>query len=137
MNIQTAYPSNYLRADDLNGKAVNVVIDRIEMEEVGQGRNKETKPVIYFKGKEKGLVCNKTNANTIAKLYGGETDEWIGNSITLKPAEVEFQGEMVLSIRVSPMKPTAPAAKPVAKATPTQPDPVDDAPADDGSEIPF
>lgn len=142
MNINTAYPSAYLKADDLNGRAVTVTIDRVEMEEIGQGRNKETKPVIYFRGKEKGLVCNKTNANTIAKLYGGETDEWAGKGITIRPAEVEYQGEMMIGIRVSPMKPGG-AAVP-AKATaapapkPTDPDPSDEpAPEEDDNSIPF
>lgn len=112
MNINQAYPSNFLKADDLGGKSVTVVIQKVEMEEIGQGRDKETKPVLYFRGKEKGVVLNKTNANTITKLYGGETDDWIGKAITLVPREVEFQGEMVLSIRVSLQKPGAPSAKP-------------------------
>lgn len=112
MNINQAYPSNFLKADDLGGKSVTVVIQKVEMEEIGQGRDKETKPVLYFRGKEKGVVLNKTNANTITKLYGGETDDWIGKAITLVPREVEFQGEMVLSIRVSLQKPGAPVAKP-------------------------
>lgn len=116
MNISSAYPSKYLKADDLGDKSIVVVIDRVEMETLGQGRDKETKPVVFFKGKEKGLVLNKTNANTISKLYGGETDEWEGKPITIMAREVEMQGDMVMAIRVSLQKPvpkkqgTAPAA---------------------------
>lgn len=126
MNINSAYPSNYLKADDLQGKSVTVVIQKVEIEEIGQGRDKESKPVLYFRGKDKGVVLNKTNANTITKLYGGETDDWVGKAITLVPREVEFQGEMVLSIRVSLQKPGAPAQKaeppPAAEETAVQPD---------------
>lgn len=130
MNINTAYPSNYLKADDLNGKSVTVTIQKVELEEIGQGRDKERKPVLYFRGKDKGVVLNKTNANTITKLYGGETDDWVGKAITLVPREVEFQGEMVLSIRVSLQKPGAPAAarpetapEPADENPPGEPDP--------------
>lgn len=140
MNINSAYPSNYLKADDLQGRAITLTIDRVEMESVGQGRNKEEKPVVYFKGKEKGLVLNKTNAKTIANLYGGETDEWEGKAITIRPAEVEYQGEMVLSIRVSLQKPAAGApAKPVvARPTAPEPEPEDPASTDIApDDIPF
>lgn len=128
MNISTAYPSNYLKADDLNGKSVTVVIQKVELEEIGQGRDKERKPVLYFRGKDKGVVLNKTNANTITKLYGGETDEWVGKAITLVPREVEFQGEMVLSIRVSLQKPGAPAGKAATEPEELAPDTQPDAP---------
>jgi hypothetical protein len=39
--------------------------------------------VVYFQGKQKGLVTNKTNANNIAALYGDDTDDWIGQKIML------------------------------------------------------
>ena len=116
MRLNEAFPSNYLKAADLNGKSVTVVIAGVEMVELGQGRDKESKLLISFRGKEKQLVCNKTNATTIGKLYGDDTDDWVGQPITLAPREVEFQGEMVLAIRVSLQKPAtaAVAAKPAA-----------------------
>ena len=54
----------------------------------------------------KKMVLNKTNAATIAKLYGEETDEWLGKRIILCSKDTEFQGEMVLALRVSLQKPT-------------------------------
>jgi hypothetical protein len=123
MNIDTAFPSKYLKASDLNGRTVTVTIARVEMEKVGDDR----KPIIYFEGKSKGLVCNKTNANMIAKIANSrDTDEWTGVSITLIDAEVEFQGEPTRAIRVRP------ATK--AATRPAPPPPVE-TPADD--EIPF
>lgn len=105
MKASDAFPSPFLKADDLQGKNVTVTIAGVEMQEIGQGAQKSVKPVISFVGKEKGLVCNKTNWNTIIKLWGDETDEWEGKKIILCPREVEYQGEMVLSIRVSIQKP--------------------------------
>jgi len=47
------------------------------------------------------MVCNKTNARTIARVLGSEEfDEWIGKQISLYRCEVDFQGDMVDSIRV-------------------------------------
>jgi len=125
MNLNEAFPSAFLKAQDLNNKSVTVEIASVELTELGQGRDKETKLLVSFRGKEKKLVCNKTNASTIAKLYGDDTDGWIGNKITLQPREVEFQGDMVLAIRVSLMKPGAAPAKPVAKAAAPAPAPSD------------
>lgn len=125
MKASNAFPSPFLKADDLQGNNVTVTIESVRMEEIGMGQQKETKPVIKFLGKEKLLVCNKTNWNTIIKLHGDETDDWAGKKIILSPREVEYQGEMVLSIRVSLQKPAVPApapAKSSARGMP-QPDP--------------
>lgn len=106
MNINDAFPSDYLKADDLKGSNVTVTIESVSIEEIGQGQQKEAKLVLSFIGKKKRLVCNKTNAKTIAGLYGPEMDAWKGQSIILSPREVEFQGDMVWAIRVSLQKPT-------------------------------
>src|SRR5690242_17185039 len=109
MKASNAFPSPFLKADDLQGRDVPVTIAGVAMEEIGQGAQKSVKPVISFFGKEKGLVCNKTNWNTIIKLHGDETDNWEGKKIILSPREVEYQGEMVLSIRVALKVPAAAA----------------------------
>jgi hypothetical protein len=87
---------------------VSATIEEIDLEEIGQGADKSKKLVIGFAGKKKRFVVNKTNANTIAKVLGSDdTDDWIGQRITLRAMEVEFQGNMVMSIRVSIKKPTS------------------------------
>lgn len=96
MRISTAFPSSYIKAGDLNGRNVRVLIDRVEMEDIGG----EIKPVLYFQGKEKGMVLNKTNSNNIAVAYGDETDDWHGKELVLFPAMVDFQGRTVEAIRV-------------------------------------
>jgi len=129
MRISEAFPSNYLKASDLQSRNVLVKIDRAEYEMIGQDK----KMVLYFQGKEKGMVCNKTNANNIAHLYGEETDDWHGHEIVLFEAMVDYQGKTVPAIRVrAPQrKPTPPqtAPKRMAKA--------DAAGADMNDEIPF
>lgn len=99
MNINSAFPSTYIKSADLAGD-VTYTIDRVEIESVGQGRDAEDKPIVYFREVDKGIVLNKTNAATIAKLYGPDTDGWAGNPITLFATEVEFQGQQTLAIRI-------------------------------------
>lgn len=127
-NINEAFPSNYLKASDLGGASPIVTIDRVEFEPVG--REKEMKAVVYFEGKDKGMVLNKTNAKNISGLVGSfETDDWVGFRIRLYATNVEFQGETVEAIRVK----AAPANGNVARPQPTPPPPADI----DDSDIPF
>lgn len=113
MNIEEAFPSKYLKAADLAGNRITVKMDRVESETVGD----DAKVVLYFQGKEKGLVLNVTNKNMIVDLYGPETDEWTGQPIVLYEAMVQYQSKMVPAIRLMgpPRTPIRPA-KPVTQA---------------------
>lgn len=116
MNINDAFPSNYLKASDLGDSQPVVTVDRVELEPFG--RTKEMKPVVYFAGKQKGIVLNKTNSKKIAEIaMSHDTDDWHGVQIRLYSTEVDFQGETVEAIRVK--APTAvgrpkPAPEPVS-----------------------
>lgn len=96
MRIGAAFPSDYLKAADLNGQAVTVKMSHVNIADIGG----EHKPVLYFEGKQRGLVLNKTNANAISQAYGEETDDWAGQPVTLFEAIVDFQGRTVSAIRV-------------------------------------
>jgi hypothetical protein len=119
-NIDSVFPSHYLKASDLNGASPVVTISRLAVEPIG--RNKEMKPVLYFVGKDKGLVLNKTNASKIAQLSGSkDTDDWAGVRIRLYATEVEFGGESVEAIRVrAATEQQAPKPQPVE--TPVEPE---------------
>lgn len=117
MKIGSAFPSDYLKSADLNGKAVRVTIASVTSEKVGD----DMKPVLHFAGKDKGLVLNKTNANRIVEAVGSdETDEWEGWSITLYPCKVDYQGKRVDAIRVDDRPGTS---KPPAHQTRQAPPP--------------
>lgn len=120
-SIADAFPSKYVKAGDLHGSEKIVTIKGVKTEEVGRGR--ERKLVVYFKGAEKGLVLNKTNATRIAKLVGSEdTDDWTGKQVKLFATETEFGGETVDCIRI--------------KSASAKPEP-QDGDADDDADIPF
>lgn len=99
MNINEIFDSKYLRASDLKDKQPVVTITQIEMAKMQDGANK---PCIYVNNNPKALVLNKTNATMIGKLYGNETDAWIGKKIKLITAWVEYQGDTVQAIRIRP-----------------------------------
>ena len=99
MKITTAFPSKYLRADDLGGREFKVLVDRVELEDVS-GDGSEFKPVLYFSERKKGLVLNRTNSGVIAAVYGEETDAWSGRPVVLFPTQTQFQGRTVPCLRV-------------------------------------
>ncbi len=115
MNIHKApgLDSKYLKADDIpDGRKVTVTIERVTVEKVG---GDDQRPVVYFAGKQKGLVLNKTNANMIVEICGndGETENWTGQRISLYSTKVDYAGKRVPAIRVDyPPQPAATQAPP-------------------------
>lgn len=124
MNINEAFPSKYLKAADIpEGRRVTVTINSVAMELVSRT---DKRPVIYFEGKTKGMVLNKTNSKMISRIAkSDDTDNWIGVQISLYAAEVEFQGDWVPALRVA--APAANGARPLVKPNGAHPDFVDDA----------
>ena len=98
MNVNEAYPSTstYVKAADLQNRDVLCTIVQITQGDETIDR----KLVVHFMGKEKALVLNKTNARTIAAIYGDETTAWVNNQVVLYTAMVDFQGKIVPAIRV-------------------------------------
>lgn len=97
MNINDIYTSQFLKAADLNGRTVRVVIENVRSEPMGDGKNKL---LLTFVGKSKGMLLNRTNAANIAMAFGPETDNWIGGEIELFPQMVDFKGQMQPAIRL-------------------------------------
>lgn len=114
MKISQLYPSKYVKAADLNGKTVTLTIAKLVVEELGHGNEKERKPILYFQKATKGLVLNRTNAMTIAGLYGDESDDWAGKRISIYPTRVRAFGAMQDTIRIREEIPALP--KPAATA---------------------
>ena len=129
--VSDVFGSKGLKAEDLQGQDVAVTIRNTRVCKFDDGDKIE----VQFEGKEKSLVCNKTNANTIALvLKTDDLDFWIGGQITLYPAYVDFRGEQVLAIRV---RPPAVAASPAPQQAAAAPDPLNPPPPDDDGSIPF
>jgi hypothetical protein len=121
--LSEIYGGNYLKADDIKDRGdVNVVIENVSIMDADDGKKKA---VLHFKGKDKTLVLNVTNANMVDELLGSDdTDEWIGRRICLYTTKVDFQGKRVLAIRVKAAR--VEAAKGRAVKPPPEPEPETD-----------
>ncbi len=138
--LNEMFPSRWLKASDFEDGDQVMTISDLKTEKIGQGRDADDKWVLFFEEDEKGLVLNKTNTNTIAKLHGDDTDEWIGKQVTLFATEVQFQSEMVEAIRIRSKPPrqakakTAPAPAKAKMVVTREPGDDDD---DDEAKAPF
>ena len=98
MDYSTIYRSSYMKAEDLSGRTAKHTISSCTAEKVGE----DERLVLAFSENDRPLVLNKTNATTLAELYGPETGEWEGKAIKLVPSTTSFQGKTVKCIRISP-----------------------------------
>ena len=102
MDYTDIYRSSYMKADDLNGRTAKHTIVDCTAEVVGEDK----RLVLAFSDNDRPLVLNKTNANSLAELYGPETGGWEGKAIKLVPSTTSYQGKMVKCIRISPERVT-------------------------------
>ncbi|MEO1496206.1 MAG: hypothetical protein AAFV43_03555 [Planctomycetota bacterium] len=105
-----------LRAEHLTpGISVPASIHTVTVKNFDDGSKLE----LRFVGKQRVLLCNKTNASLIAK-YLGERDysQWPGKVIFLKATETEFKGDLVPCIRVDLHPPAQPASQALATEPP-------------------
>jgi hypothetical protein len=120
-DYRSMFDHNWLRAWDLAGRDWTLEIRKVQagVLEDKKRAKKDKAPIVYFKGAKKPLGLNRTNAKTIAAIYGNNTDEWVGKTVTLYPTTTEFGNQTVDCIRVRPQEPkgkaqTLPTAAPVA-----------------------
>lgn len=122
-DYRSMFDRDYIGAWDLKGRDVTVTIVKVEARKLRNQKNTATKPIIFFERAEKGFACNKTNGKTIAELYGADTDQWLGKSITLYATTTTFGGDTVPCIRVRNRIPASGAAAqspPIAVEPPTE-----------------
>lgn len=124
-DYRTMFDEKWVRAWDLGGKELTVVIQKVEAGVLDNHRSKtkDRKPIVWFRGAKKPLALNKTNAKTIAGLYGNETEKWVGKPITIYPTRTMMGGEEMDCIRVRPKLPTGKGQD--MPAPPPPPPPVD------------
>jgi len=117
--------SNFLKAEDLQGKKPIVTIASADVVEkdYGDGQGPKKQVVLAFNGTEKVLGLNRTNANRLAELIGSDdSDDWVGASIKLFVEQVTFQNKVVPAIRIFPELPNQngqPVQDSFASAMPT------------------
>lgn len=121
------FDSSCLRVWHLTGKDRTFKITRVTRltSELANGSKREIKkqPKLEL-ADAKGqplplpLLLNKTNAKTIAQLYGNNPSAWVGKLVTLYPSTTSVGGAEVDCIRV---RPKVPSQKPQRQARDVDP----------------
>ena len=105
MNIlnHDSIASEWLSGLDLAGKTVNVMIATVDEVMVPEPRTGKQvcKVAVTFAGAKKRLLLNATNAKSLAKLFGPETDAWSGRGVALKAENVAAFGQSYCVVRVA------------------------------------
>lgn len=133
-SINDVFGSNEtLKAADLQGREFSLVIATASPRNFDDG----AKIVLEFQNAEKKLICNWTNAQTIAEMFGDEIEGWVGRQVVLYPTKVPFQGKMVDAIRVK--GPSVDSQAPVQNAEHPNAPPTDSRndPLEPNDEVPF
>lgn len=114
------FDSSCLRVWHLNGRDRTFKIlrvTRLTSEMVSSGKKEVKKQPKLELTDEKGrnvplpLLLNKTNAQTIARMYGNNPKQWEGKLVTLFPSTTSVGGEDKDCIRVRPKAPSQKAQK--------------------------
>jgi hypothetical protein len=99
-DFDNIYGSKYFSAPDLHGETIRRKIGKVE---IGNLKEKDgstkRKFIVYFKGEDKPLVLNRTNAQTLAAALGKDPTAWIGVVVELY-AEMTSLGKEGVRLRV-------------------------------------
>ena len=109
-DYRSMYDRDYIGHWDLGGRDVAVTISKVNAGELtAVGGRKSKKPIVHFRNGPKPLICNKTNAKTIAAMYGNMVEEWVGKRITLFVSMTRNPdgGGETECIRIRPKMPSA------------------------------
>lgn len=95
--ISQEFPSRFLSGDEVNGKVVPVTIREVKQEKVKEGTKDEDQVlVVYFEGKERGVVLKKLRANELKSLTGSDdTDDWKGKKVDMFTMKKKAFGDIV------------------------------------------
>lgn len=112
MKTSQMIQSKFLKKDDFPSPEVLTIKD-CSLEEVGKG---DTRWVLFFKEKAKGVVLNVTKIKQLEGAYGDDTDGWVGKKVKLSHDPSVMMGtqrvggiKLTLPSNIAPVQPRAPA----------------------------
>jgi hypothetical protein len=100
-SYKQAINSDYVTAEDLQGRTVTVTITEIELRLLEGEDGKQRKRIIcHLEGKQKAWVSNTTNNLCLAAMFGDDPQALRGKRVTIGPEMTSVGGKRVLGIRV-------------------------------------
>ena len=93
---------DYLGAYSLDpGQDMILTIKTVQREMItGTGGKKEECPVCHWQEDQKPMIFNVINMKTIAKMYGSDTDGWIGKRVQIYATTTKFGSDTVECLRI-------------------------------------
>lgn len=134
--VKDMIQSKFLRKEDFDEDTI-VTIKGVKLEDLGNENANEQRWVLYFEENPKGMVLNITTIRVLEQAYGGDTDDWKSQKVTVYvDPNVSFQGRVVGGLRLRPQKKGAPKIAPKMEhpATPKAKNPAE---ADFNDDIPW
>ena len=134
--------SKHLRAEDYDiDQKWRLVISDVTLELMPARDNKPARNrlVLFFQGREKGLVLNATNQGFIEARLGVQPNAWIGATVVLHRTTTVYGENTVPAFRLIEAKKVAAPVKPAPKAPEPVYDvePIDEGHAAEHDEVPF
>lgn len=115
-SVSELYPRRWLKAEDLRGKPVDVVVEAAYVEEIYNQRERqnEWKAVLDF-GRSKDLILNKTQTMQMSAITGTEFfTDWAGTHIRLTPS-IARNGKPTITISSPPAAAPLPAQEQISQ----------------------
>lgn len=118
VDVNMIYKSNSdnIKAEDIGNNMWTLTISSADVKKFS---DTDSKIVLTFHEWEKSLPLNYTNAQTIAGIYGQDSNSWVGQQIMLFTMPVTYQGKQTLGVRVrapgqmsQPQQPAQPQPQP-------------------------
>ena len=126
MDYSTTF-GNYMRASDLRGRRIHLTIQSARVEQfnkMGQATGaKQSKLVLGFHETGKELICNQSNARTLADAYTADTDRLVGQRITVETINTQMGPGILLTVPTPEPAPAPPRDVLAATTAPNTADP--------------
>ncbi len=89
------FPTRFLSGDEIGSRIVPVTIEEVKAELVKEGtKDQERVLVVYFEGKDRGVVLKKERANELTSITGSEdSDDWKGKQVAMYTQKKKAFGE--------------------------------------------
>ena len=90
------------------GRSITVTIRELREERIKFPNSSEPviRYVLFFTGRVKGLLLNKTLSKQLATIFeDDETDHWPGHKVTLYPEAIKVAGRNYITVRAQAARP--------------------------------
>lgn len=110
MSLKEFLESDYISAQEVvDGDKVVIITPPVMKEGSYEGRaTKKLEARVEYKGKQRILGWNRTNAKVCAESWGDQEQGWVGKVAVLKTVNKTIRGQLKKVLVIEPEKPATP-----------------------------